>query len=109
MSAFCRADRTSRILVCATCSKRLGGGFGKGGKQSLATALRKAMGIRRFRRTPLSIIEVKCLGVCPRGAMTLADMRADGKLHLVARGADLNALAREIGVPGELAATEPGA
>jgi len=98
-----RSDWSNAILVCAKCSKRLGGGFGKKGGQSLAKALRKQLGIKRFRKSPVGVVEVKCLGVCPRGAVTLVDARAPDRWRLVPAGADLAELAREIGIDGHVA------
>lgn len=98
MKQFVRSDWSTALLVCAKCSKKLDGGFGKKDKQSLAKALRKALGLGRFRKARLGVVEVKCLGVCPRGAVTLVDARHPDRWRLVPKGADVAALAREIGV-----------
>ncbi|MBY0304499.1 MAG: (2Fe-2S) ferredoxin domain-containing protein [Sphingomonas sp.] len=98
MKALIKADWENAVLICAKCSKRLGGGFGRTGKKSLAKALRKQLGIKRFRKAPVGIVEVKCLGVCPRGAVTVVDASQPGEWRLVRPGADLDALAREIGL-----------
>lgn len=91
-----RWERT--ILVCARCSKRLEGGFGRKGKQRLAKALRRYLGIGRFRRSRLGVVEVKCLGVCPRGAVTLVDPHDPSRWRLVPKGADIAVLAAELGL-----------
>lgn len=98
MKQFVKSDWSTALLVCAKCSKKLDGGFGKKDKQSLAKALRKALGLGRFRKARLGVVEVKCLGVCPRGAVTLVDARHPDRWRLVPKGADVSALAREIGV-----------
>ena len=58
------------MLVCRKCSRKLGGGFGRKGKHGLARTLRdelKATG----RRRALRVIEVGCLSLCPKGAVTV--------------------------------------
>lgn len=69
------------VLVCAKCSKKLGGGFGPKGRTPLAKALRKVMGKR-----PLRAVPVKCMGVCPKDAVTLFDPRRPGEWMLVRQG-----------------------
>ncbi|WP_250847912.1 hypothetical protein, partial [Escherichia coli] len=60
-------DRT--VLVCAKCSKKLKGGFGSKGRTPLAKALRKHLGLKKGRQAELGIVEAKCMGACPRGAV----------------------------------------
>lgn len=93
MTKGVKAHWQRTILVCSKCSKRLDGGFGKKGKQSLVKALRRSLGIKRWRKAPIGIVEVKCLGVCPRGSVTLIDAGDPGNWRLVPRGADVDALA----------------
>lgn len=84
------------IIVCRKCSKKLGGGFGPKGKQSLAKALRKASGSRKGRKGSLGVVEVGCLGVCPRDAVTLIDGAQPDRWLLVPRGADIELLVEQI-------------
>ena len=86
------------ILVCSKCSKRLEGGFGKKDKQSLAKALRRYLGIKRWRKARYGIVEVKCLGVCPRGGVTLVDAADPSAWRIVPVGADVPALAAQLGL-----------
>ncbi|WP_277981811.1 (2Fe-2S) ferredoxin domain-containing protein [Sphingomonas phyllosphaerae] len=88
-----RARWGGALLVCGKCSKKLGGGFGRKGKQSLAKALRDEPGLGKGRRAALGVIEVRCLGVCPRGAVTMVDTRVPDRWRLVDAGADVAALA----------------
>lgn len=92
MKQFVKANWSTALLVCTKCSKRMDGGFGKKGKQPLAKALRQQLGIKRFRKSPVGVVEVKCLGVCPRGAVVMVDARDPGSWRLVPAGADLAAL-----------------
>jgi predicted metal-binding protein len=86
------------VLVCAKCSKKLDGGFGPKGRQSLAKALRKHLGLEKGRKAEAGILEVKCMGVCPRGAVTLVDASGPKEWLLVPKGADLDAVAEELGL-----------
>ncbi len=89
-----RWERT--ILVCAKCSKRLDGGFGKKERQPLAKVLRRYLGIKRWSRARIGIVEVKCLGVCPRGAVTVVDAAEPGRWRIVPKGAEVAALADDL-------------
>ncbi len=104
-----RSNWSTAILVCSGCSKRLEGGFGKKGKQSLAKALRRQLGIKRFRKSPVGIVEVKCLGVCPRHAVTMVDARDPGNWRLVPAGADLAVLVDTLGLAEPTRNDQPAA
>jgi len=86
------------VLVCAKCSKKLDGGFGTKGRQSLAKALRKHLGLKKSRKAEAGIVEVKCMGICPRGAVTVIDAGGPKEWLLVPKGADLDAVAEELGL-----------
>ena len=79
------------VLVCAKCSKKLGGGFGPKGKTPLAKALRKMMG-----KSPLKPVAVKCMGVCPKGAVTLFDPGRPGEWMLVREGTPVDEVVRAL-------------
>jgi predicted metal-binding protein len=93
-----RAHWDDAILVCAKCSKKLDGGFGPKGKEPLAKALRKHLGLKKGRKARAGIVEVKCLGICPRGAVTVVDGARAKEWMLVPEGADLDAVAAELGL-----------
>jgi len=90
------------ILVCSKCSKKLDGGFGRKGRTGLGKALRKRFGLKKGRKSPVGLVEVRCLGVCPKGAVMLVDTSRPGTWRLVPAGADVEALGRDLGL-------EPGA
>ena len=92
---------STAVLVCAKCSKKLDGGFGPKGSTRLAKALRKELGGGKGRKGPAGIVEVKCLGVCPAGAVTVVNGAKAGEWLLVPRGADVAAVAAELGLTGE--------
>ena len=92
---------SNTVLVCAKCSKKLDGGFGRKGRVSLGKALRKRFGLKKGRKSPVGLIEVKCLGVCPKGAVTLVDTSRPDTWRLVPAGADIEAIGRDLGLyPG---------
>lgn len=85
------------LLACGKCSRKLGGGFGADGHRSLARALRDASGGGRKRKAPLGVIEVKCLGICPKRAAVLIDTAHPDRWHLVQPGRDAGELLAEMG------------
>lgn len=98
MKRSIRSNWSNTVLVCSKCSKKLGGGFGPRGRTPLAKALRKHLGLRKGRKGAAGIVEVKCLGVCPRGAVTVVNAAASREWLLVPEGADLDAVAGELGL-----------
>lgn len=93
-----RSQWSNAILVCAKCSKKLDGGFGPKRRTPLAKALRKHLGLKKGRKGTAGVVEVRCLGVCPRGAVTVVN-GADARVwNLVPAGADLDDVARELGL-----------
>lgn len=93
-----RANWSNTVLVCAKCSKRLGGGFGPKGRQPLGKALRKHLGLGKGRKAAAGVVDVKCLGVCPRGGVTMVNAAASREWLIVPAGADLDEVAREAGL-----------
>ena len=74
-------------LVCKKCSKKLDGGFGHKHREDLRDVLRdtlKATG----RRRDLRIIEVGCLGLCPKQAVTVIGPNRTGEVIAVPKGTD---------------------
>lgn len=104
LTRLVKAEWETAILVCAKCSKLLDGGFGKKGKQRLAKALKAYLGVKRFRKARVGVVEVKCLGVCPRGAVTVVNAADPSRWRLVTKGADLAAVTAELGVGPQPAA-----
>src|SRR5436305_880580 len=96
-----RSDWSNTLLVCRKCSKRLSGGFGPKGRTPLAKALRKYLDVKKGRKGTLGIVEVKCLGVCPRGAVTVVNGKAPGEWMLVKAGADLDGIADAVKLSGD--------
>lgn len=88
-----RSNWSDTILICKKCSKRLDGGFGPKGRTPLAKALRKHLGLKKGRKGRAGVVEVKCLGVCPRGAVTVVEGAAPKTWMLIKAGGDLDEIA----------------
>jgi len=91
-----RWERT--ILICGKCSKRVDGGFGDKRRTPLAKALRKFLGLKRGRRAAIGIVETKCLGICPGGAVTVVDAAAPREWRLVRVGMPVEEVAAGLGL-----------
>lgn len=89
------------VLVCRKCSKKLHGGFGPGGTRPLAKALRRHLSLKKGRKARAGVIEVGCLGVCPKGAVTVVNGGDSREWILVKPGADMDDLARELALTAE--------
>ncbi len=77
------------LLVCGKCSKKVDGGFGDKRRIPLAKALRKWLGLGKGRKARFGIVETRCLGVCPKGAVCVVDSRRPGAWQLVEAGEDV--------------------
>lgn len=93
-----RSNWRHAVLVCRKCDKKLDGGFGPDGRQRLGKALRKHLALGKGRKAGAGIVEVNCLGVCPRGAVTVVNGAESREWLLVRPGADLDALAHALGL-----------
>jgi predicted metal-binding protein len=98
MKTELRSNWSNAVLVCAKCSKRVGGGFGGKGKAPLAKALRRHLKLKKGRKGAAGVVEVKCLGVCPRGAVVVLNGADSRMWHLVQPGTDLDAVAAAVGL-----------
>ena len=79
------------ILVCRKCSKKLQGGFGPDGKDTLPRALKQELR-NTGRRRSVRVIETKCLGLCPKGAVTVLPGDQPGAMLAVPGGTAAAAL-----------------
>ena len=78
------------VLVCGKCLKKLDGGFGEKGRTPLAKLLRQALGVKKGRKAERGVVEVKCLGVCPKNAVVMVDGARPDRWMLVPAGAEVN-------------------
>jgi predicted metal-binding protein len=73
---------TDILMICRKCSRKLDGGFGPNGKDTLKSAARA-----QCRRERVGVVEVACLGVCPKHAVTTMRASRPEELRIVPRGA----------------------
>lgn len=85
MKTLVRSHWSATVLVCGKCSKKLGGGFGEKRETSLVKLLR-TLGGGRKRKSAFGVIETKCLGVCPKGAVVTVDAAHPGRWQLIEAG-----------------------
>lgn len=98
MKDHVRSNWQQAVLICRKCSKKLEGGFGPRGDERLAKALRRHLALKKGRKAAAGIVEVNCLGVCPKGAVTVVNGTDSREWLLVRPQADLDALAKELGL-----------
>lgn len=92
------------LLTCRKCGKRLGGGFGPRGEETLARMLRRALR-EDGRRGEVRVLETGCQGLCPKGAVSVigpADQTGSPvRIWAVPRGTEAKSvLARLLGARG---------
>lgn len=91
-----RSNWRNAVLICRKCSKKLDGGFGPDGDERLAKALRRHLSLKKGRKAAMGIVEVNCLGICPKGAVTVVNGADSREWLLVRPDADLDDLARTL-------------
>ncbi|WP_174280020.1 hypothetical protein, partial [Sphingomonas bacterium] len=74
------------LVVCAKCSGKVGRAFGEGGDETLARALRAELRVGKGRKASAGVVEAKCLGLCPKGAVVVLDGAQPGRWLLVRPG-----------------------
>ena len=73
------------ILLCGKCAGKISGGYRPKKRQTLKDALRaelKADGRRRLVR----VIETRCIGICPKKAVTALNASSPGRFLTVPKG-----------------------
>lgn len=101
-----KADWRDVVLVCRKCSKKLDGGFGADGEETLAKALRKSLanpdrtgfGRNKPRRREIAVLEVGCLDICPKKAVVALRAADPGRWVVVPEGADLAEVTLRLGL-----------
>jgi predicted metal-binding protein len=89
------------LLVCRKCGKRAGGGFGKDGRKRLAKALRRELKLEKGRCARVGVMEVGCLGLCPKDAVTVVRGSQPGAMLAVPVGAPVEEVAAALGLPAQ--------
>lgn len=75
------------LLICGKCSRKLDGGFGRKGKHGLKDVLRDTLKETGQRRA-VRVLEVGCLGLCPKHAVSAISSRRPAEVLVIPRGAD---------------------
>ena len=88
------------VAACGKCGRKLGGGFGAGGDRSLVKALRKHLGLPKWKRSPVRLVETGCMKLCPRGAVAVTTSAAPQLVHVVPAGTPLGAVTAHLGLTG---------
>jgi len=86
------------VLVCRKCSKKLDGGFGPDGDQTLKKALRRYLHAGKGRKADLAVLGADCFDVCPRSAVVAVNARRPEELLIVPAGADLFEVKARLGL-----------
>ncbi len=73
------------VLTCAKCTRKLKGGFGRKRRYSLRDILKQGLRDAGLRRN-LRVVEVGCLGLCPRDAVTLVRASHPRELRRIPAG-----------------------
>jgi predicted metal-binding protein len=76
---------TTIILLCGKCARKLDGGYGPKKDNTLRTALRVALKDAGHRRD-VRIIETRCMGICPKKAVTAVNASRPGTIFVVPAG-----------------------
>ncbi len=77
---------TDALLICRKCSKKLRrGGFGADGCQTLRQAVRGALRASG-KRGEIGLLEVGCVGICPKRAVTTLRASQPGTFRIVPAG-----------------------
>ena len=72
----------SIILLCGKCARKLDGGYGPKRDATLRSTLRMALKDAGHRRD-VRIIETRCMGICPKKAVTAVNASRPGTIFVV--------------------------
>lgn len=73
------------LLLCGKCARKMDGGYGPEKKQTLRSALRSELKAQGHSRS-VRIIETRCMGLCPKKAVTALNASAPTRLLTIPRG-----------------------
>lgn len=83
------------VLTCGKCTRKLKGGFGRKRRESLRDLLKQGLREAGDRRR-LRVIEVGCLGLCPKNAVTLVRASQPRAMRAIPEGADFARILEEL-------------
>lgn len=73
------------LLLCGKCARKMDGGYGPEKKDPLRAALRAELKARGHGRS-VRILETRCLGICPKKAVTALNASRPGGVLVVPKG-----------------------
>jgi predicted metal-binding protein len=73
------------ILLCGKCARKMKGGYGHKGNETLRTALRSELGAQGYKRT-VRVIETRCIGICPKKAVTALNASRPDAILTIPKG-----------------------
>jgi predicted metal-binding protein len=73
------------LLICGKCARKMDGGYGPKGKDSLRMALRTALKVSEYGRS-VRIIETRCMGICPKKGVTAVNASRPDMIATVPKG-----------------------
>jgi predicted metal-binding protein len=88
----------SLVLLCGKCARKLDGGFGPKGRDTLRSTMRQALK-DSGRRRDVRIIETRCMGLCPKNAVTMVGSGDPGRIYAVPVGTQPEDALRLVGDP----------
>ncbi len=89
---------TTLVAICKKCGKKVGGGFGDGGKKSLAKALVRHLDLPKWKRSPIRIVETGCMKLCPRRAVAVTTSNNPGLVYVVPEETPVIDIATQLGL-----------
>ncbi len=85
------------LLLCGKCARKLDGGFGQKGKDTLRAALRAEIRERGHGRD-VRIVETRCMGLCPKKAVTALNASCPQRILTIPRRTDAADALAQLGV-----------
>jgi hypothetical protein len=73
------------ILLCGKCARKMKGGYGFKGKETLRTALRTELKAKGYKRG-VRVIETRCIGICPKNALTALNASRPDRILTIPKG-----------------------
>lgn len=97
-------------MICRKCGKKISGGFGPRQRTRLDKALRDALGSGKGRRGTLGLMQIGCLDICPKNAVTVALGSTPDTLYVIRKGTPIDEVVDILGLrsPEEKAAEGEG-
>jgi predicted metal-binding protein len=88
------------ILLCGKCARKMKGGYGRKGKETLRAALRAELTAKGFKRA-VRIIETRCIGICPKKAVTALNASRPDKILTIPKGTGADEAIAQLMVVGQ--------